>query len=159
MEDGSEQDYDSHIMVWQLPVPTQPVVIEDAEIAEADDQQNPKETMPIVHEERAALNLGTDIGGSDASDSIMSSATSRGGSQPPPDETGLDAATYQRWNDQVESLLNNALEAKSLRNIEQYKSMAREQSVPPPPSPKEDFTQHVDVGSGLRGKFPDQAEQ
>ncbi|TRY73155.1 hypothetical protein TCAL_13038 [Tigriopus californicus] len=157
VEDGSEQDYDSHIMVWQLPVPTQPPV-EDAEIAEIAEanQPDPEEEIPNVHEEHGNSTLTTDPGTIDASDSIMSSATSRGGSQPPPDETGLDAATYQRWNDQVESLLNNALEAKSLRNIEQYKSMAREQSVPPPPSPKEDFTQLVEVGNDLRGEVKSQ---
>eukprot|EP00095_Tigriopus_kingsejongensis_P005190 maker-scaffold321_size207582-snap-gene-1.30 protein:Tk05190 transcript:maker-scaffold321_size207582-snap-gene-1.30-mRNA-1 annotation:"c-jun-amino-terminal kinase-interacting protein 3" len=155
VDDGSDQDYDSHIMVWQLPVPSEATGAKQEAHSDQITIIGPIKELsppPVVEEartvSRAPLDFEIDLEEAFGCDSIVSN--SRRDSEPP-DETGLDAATYQRWNDQVESLLTNALEAKSLRNIEQYRSMAgiREQSVPPAPSPKEDFTQCIDIKPGM----------
>ena len=131
MDDGSDQDYDSHIMVWQLPVvPLDSFREQQLSIQPPAAPQNPVDPPPATPPAETAA------GEISRAQSIE------------PDETGLDAATYQRWNDQVESLLNTALEPKKSimpeeveASVEAAKmSSGSKESSPFSPSPKEDFT-------------------
>ena len=159
VDDGSDQDYDSHIMVWQLPrvSPGAPA---------ADANAIPQSKLPPLLSPTGSsmTSSSVDLGPTPGSGVVtVDSSDERDPAVSPglPDSFVEEATeetaggdSYSNWNKDVESLMNNALEAGKLESLTEVGQEVMEEedltlttgrrsrsSVVP--SPKEDFTQQM----------------
>lgn len=107
VDDGSDQDYDSHIMVWQLPIVPPDAIVTTTSSDTTD--HNVTTTTTKDHESRASssLDLGPTPGSGvitvdsdDDHDDEMSKLPENFGN-----DSGNDS--YKNWNKDVESLLQH----------------------------------------------------
>ncbi len=156
VDDGSDQDYDSHIMVWQLPCSE----------ARPPTNQPPMTTNPT----NQTLSIATPT--STTSSSIDLAAHTPGSGVVTVDSDGdderedqsvielaVDAAesacdSYANWNKDVQSMLDrvgtntNPPSEEDDDDDDDHK----EESVGTNNSPKEDFSQHINTSQAMPGR-------
>ena len=148
VDDGSDEDHDSHIMVWQLPI-----VSEEQLLAVREQQQ--QQQLEVVHSCKnsqssrasSSLDFGPTPGSGvqtladsdDDDDDDDKRVRSEAGAEALPEtfvESG-GADSYSNWNKDVESMLHHISASSS--NVQRRND---EDAIKKAPSPKEDFTQH-----------------
>ena len=158
MDDGSDQDYDSHIMVWQLPKVAGDAIkkaLEGTALA-AEQLSNPVRVQAAVSQTTSrassSLDLGLPTPGSGVVTADSENDDNGGGEGLPDSFEPLDPPTaadsYTNWNKDVQSLLNNVKESLDDEDNATVCSSSTVETGPAAPSPREDFT------GQLRGQTP-----
>lgn len=146
MDDGSDQDYDSHIMVWQLPVVTEnpsevprPPTSEPRSVAASEADRSSRAS--------SSLDLGPTPGSgimTADSESDLETASEHTLEEGPPSkesssEPPQPPVSLTKWSADVESMLDHG--SLPQEALEAASEVASETSERPIPSPLEDFTQ------------------
>ena len=146
VDDGSDQDYDSHIMVWQLPKVSELPLEKSGKLPKMAPltKTDSNKTGGVDSRTSSSLDLGPTPGSGiltvDSDDDTETNSEL-------PDSFGNQSEapndSYTNWNKDVESLLNNVDKAEeALADTESL--MTNRSSIP---SPHEDFTQQLKPGT------------
>ncbi len=159
VDDGSDQDFDSHIMVWQLPVLSEYF---NRRMASFKGMRK----VPKSHaSSRTSSSL--DLGPTPGSGIVTVDSDGDGGEEGEGEEVGQDALqeqesteaedSYSNWTRDVQSMINNVSKlsdygeessqlVKAVPNGSKSPGTALDRSTDRSkctPSPREDFTQHL----------------
>ncbi len=131
VDDGSDQDYDSHIMVWQLArvnpnSPAATATDRPRRVAAAGNGNGGGggdfPDIVVEEAEEAANSLASsslDLGPTPGSGIITADGSESGGDEAKDEPAGSSPpASAAAWNDQIESMLNNVAAREDIAAVE-----------------------------------------
>ncbi len=169
VDDGSDQDYDSHIMVWQLPVAESG----GGRHAMAPPALSATTPTSVRTNGSSRTSSSLDLAGPTPGSGVVTadSDDDPAGAGGEPIELGVDAAaaaedengacdSYANWNRDVQSMLDrvgkngtksptppgDSSTISDATTVDTLSSSAFQREEDAAPSPKEDFSQHPNLG-------------